>query len=193
MSISLTHSYKSIFLCIFLCAFAVAPAHAKRGKISSLNDGNVKAFIEKTSHMTGNGQKSMPISTIKKYLDKHIEKRARFKSVMTYNLPGMPPQKQEISLGKEEFIENVEKGSENIQDYDHLIQIENIKISSDGEKAFVKTRSTELVTMPVPTENGIENVPVEGESECTQILSLNKGVIQMFSASCNTTINFMEY
>jgi hypothetical protein len=48
--------------------------------------------------------------------------------------------------------------------------------------------------MAVPTDTGgSEALPMEGVSECMQILSLNKGIIQMYSANCVTNIQFMEY
>ncbi len=183
------------FLVLFCFSLVFAlPAHAKKDKIEALTDGNIKSFIEETSYMTSGGSKNLSLSKVKTYLEKHLEDDARFKSTMKYNLPGMPPQEQAVSLSKEEFIESVEKGAEKIDDYETIVEIKDIKISSDEQKAFVKTESTELVTMPVPSQNGgMEYVPVEGLSSCTQILSLNKGVIQMYSAQCATEINFMDY
>lgn len=187
-------SLQNLFLGFCVCMAFAPYAHAKRGKIETLTETSIRSFIEKTSHMTTASSDAVPVEEIKKYLEKHIEKNARFKTIMQFNMPGLPPQEQKISMGKDDFIENVEKGGSSVEDYEHLIEIENVKISSDGQKAFVKTLSTEMVTMPVPTETGgTEFVPVEGESQCTQILSLNDGVIQMYSASCTTTMNFLDY
>lgn len=113
---------------------------------------------------------------------------------MKYNIPGMPPQEAALSLDKEEFMKSVVQGAEAVDGYETLVEITDIKISSDGEKAFVKTQNTEYATMPVATETGsVENVPMEGVSECTQILLLKKGVIMMYNANCVTNIEFMEY
>ena len=130
-------SLQKVFLGMLLCMVFTSPAFAK-GKVETLTKANVKNFIERTSHMTTSGTASVPLKKIKKYLDKHIEDRARFKTVMQFNMPGLPPQEQKISLTKEDFISNVEKGGESIQDYEHLIEIDSIKISSDQKKAFVK-------------------------------------------------------
>ena len=44
----------------------------------------------------------------------------------------------------------------------------------------------------MPVEGGTtKNVPMEGNSICSQILVLNDGIIQMYGANCETVVNFM--
>ena len=184
-----------IFCCFTFCALLSAnEAMAKRGKLDRLTEDNVRAFIEETSHITSGHSRDLSNDDIKRYLKRHLEPKSRFKSVMKYHVAGMPPQENSISLSKEEFIKSVEAGAKSVDDYEHIVEIQDIRVSSDGKKAFVKTTTTEVGTMPVPTQDGgHQQVPVEGESECNQILSLNKGVIQMFSASCTTDLRFQNY
>ena len=163
-------------------------------KISALTQENVKAFIENTTDITTGNSQDLSPEKITAYLDKHIEKKARFKSVMKYHMPNLPVQQATLSLKKNDFMQSVSEGASTVEGYENLIEIQDIKIASNGKKAFVKTTSTEYATMAVPTETGgTEDVPMEGVSECTQIISLNRGVIQMFSAQCVTDINFLEY
>lgn len=190
-----TRFYSAFFLFFFSASalFAQGSACLAGDDVSTLTKQNVKAFIEETTDITtGNGELSA--EKINTYLDKHLDKKARFKSVMKYHIPGMPSQEVSFSLGKDEFMQSVRKGAESTQDYETVVEIRDIKIASNGKKAFVKTKNTEYATMAVPTDTGgSEAVPMEGVSECMQILSLNKGIIQMYSANCVTNIQFMEY
>ncbi|MCB9982523.1 MAG: hypothetical protein H6861_02445 [Rhodospirillales bacterium] len=176
-----------------LISLAAQPVWASDA-LTKLTQDNVKAFIEETTDITSSNRNGLSPKTIQDYLDQHLDKKAHFKSVMKYHIPGMPVQETQLSLDKEGFMDSVGKGAETIEGYDTLVEIEDIKISSDGEKAFVKTRNTEYATMPVPTETGgTQGVPMEGVSECSQILLLKKGVIKMYNANCVTNIEFMEY
>ena len=177
-----------------LLAFGSQVASAWADGIGKLTQNNVKAFIENTTDITTTNSRQLSAKKIQRYLDKHLDKDARFKSLMKYNIPGMPPQEASLSLDKEQFMEYVIKGAETVQDYDTLVEIKDIKIASEGKKAFVKTQNTEYATMPVPTEMGsAQDVPMEGVSECTQILLLKKGAIKMYNANCVTDIHFLEY
>jgi len=163
-------------------------------KVKKLTNSNVKSFIESTTDITTGNSERLSTKKIQTYLDRHISNKARFKSVMKYNIPNMPPQEATLTLDKDEFMSSVNEGAEKITGYETLVEIKEIKIASSGEKAFVKTESTEYATMAVPSQSGgSEDVPMEGVSECTQIISLNRGTIQMYSANCITEINFLEY
>lgn len=175
-----------------LCVFA-QPVLADDA-IQKLTERNIKAFIEETTDVTAGNRRALSSEEIAEYLEKHLDKKAHFKSVMKYHIPGMPVQEVSLSLDKQEFMKSVGQGAEAVEGYETLVEILNIKISSDGEKAFVKTRNTEYATMPVPSENGgTQDVPMEGVSECTQILLLKTGVIVMYNANCVTDIQFMDY
>ncbi len=177
-----------------LALFAHSSACLAAGSIKELSKKNVTAFIEDTTDITTRNSQELSVEKIQSYLDKHLDKKARFKSVMKYNMPGMPQQEASLSLDKEEFMKSVVQGAETVDAYETLIEIKNIKIASDGKKAFVKTQNTEYATMPVPSETGeVQDVPMEGVSDCTQILLLKRGVIKMYDANCVTTINFLEY
>lgn len=180
----------SLALLSVLVVFAL-PAQAQN-RVDSLTETNVADFIITTTHITTDND-GLDSSKIKDYLNRHIEDRARFKSTLKYHIPGMPVQKTVISLSKAEFMTSVNEGAEKIDGYETIVEIDEIKIDSGGKKAFVKTTNTEYAVMPVPTETGdIENVPMEGISNCNQILSLNGGIIQMFSASCTTNVMFLD-
>lgn len=183
----------AIGFCALTLFAGAAPCSAAEG-IKKLTKTNIKAFIEQTTDITTKNNGGLSAEKIAAYLDKHLDKKARFKSVMKYHIPGMPPQEASLALDKEEFMSSVQEGAKTIENYENLIEIKEIKVASNGKKAFVKTYSTEYTTLLVPVETGgTEEVPMEGTSECTQIISLHRGVIQMYSANCVTIINFLEY
>ncbi|MEM7651218.1 MAG: hypothetical protein AAF204_03955 [Pseudomonadota bacterium] len=184
-----------LFLSAFALCTALPASHAwADGKVRKLTEANVKKFIEQTTDITLGNSDNLSSEKISEYLDKHIEDKARFKSVMRYHMPNMPVQQAVLNLKKDEFMGSVAEGANSVEGYENLVQIKEIKVASSGKKAFVKTESTEYATMSVPTDTGgSEDVPMEGVSECTQVISLNGGVIQMYSANCVTEIHFLEY
>lgn len=169
-------------------------ARADDAKVKKLTQANVKEFIENTTDLTTGNSRSLSPDKVRTYLEKHLENKAKFKSIMKYKIPGLPVQEAVLNLDKDGFMKSVVEGSESIEGYENLVEITEVKVASNGKKAFVKTASTEYASMAIPTETGgTENVPIEGVSECTQIISLNKGVIQMYSANCITNVEFLEY
>lgn len=181
-------------LLLFVLALVSGPAHAF-GKKKRLKESDVEAFIIQTASIMSGQEDTMSKKDILKYLDKHLEKNARFKSTLNYNIPGHPPQETAMSFGKKAFIENVKEGKQSINDFQSTVEIMEISITSDKKQAMIKTRSLEEGFMDVPVdEMTTEKVPFEGEALCDQIITMNKkGVIQMFSANCRTNINFSEY
>lgn len=185
---------KLFLLFIAMLAFGlVATPDAEARRIKKLTRSAVADFIKETTDITKNHASDMDMSATIEYLDTHLHKNARFKTIMTYNIPGFPAQDTAISLSKEEFIEQIEKGEKALEDYENQIDIQDIQISSKGTNATVMTTGFETGMMPVQQDGETEYIPVEGSSECSQIIILNKGVIQMYNANCNTTIHFSEY
>ncbi|MFP4313852.1 MAG: hypothetical protein ACLFR0_05950, partial [Alphaproteobacteria bacterium] len=101
-----------------------------------------------------------------------------------------PPQANSMALDKEDFIESINAGSKTLENYDNSVSILEIKISSDKRKATVFTQGRETGTMNAEGEA----IPVEGNSKCHQIISLSeKGIIQIYTANCETVISFQDY
>ena len=172
-----------------------APSYAKGDKVKKLNKDNVKAFITSTSQMTKGGDEFTSAEAIRTYLEKHLAKDARFISTMTYHIPDMQPQSTSVNFDKTKFMQTVNEGAESIDSYENTVSITDIKIAWGGKKAFVKTESTETGFMAVPGDNegDLEDVPIEGKSNCAQVITLQKGVIQMSNAVCKTDITFSGF
>jgi len=181
------------FLFVYLLALAlIAPSGAwAKDKHSKLTQFNIKDFIEETSAIT-TGSKSVNIAG---YLQQHVSSNARFKSEVTFQIPGYDEQTQQLSLNKQEFIAHSLQAAETLQDYNVDVSIRKTSIDKDGERATVYTITEEYGTMPMPQQDGrIAFVPVEGETSCMQILTLTrKGLIQMHRATCETTIAFQQH
>ena len=171
-----------------------ADALARGKKLSALNKANVTAFIEDTSVMTSNQNIDRDDAEINTYLTRHIDNKARFKTSITFAVPGMPPQTKALSLNKADYIQQVNKGAESVDHYHTEITVNSVKISKNKKKASVTTTSTESGVMQMPNEGGgVKEVPIEGKSKCFQVLKLGKsGYIQMYSANCKTTMRFLE-
>jgi ribosomal protein S16 len=187
-----------MFCCIAIFAIMTVvsvPSHARGDKVKKLNKDNVKAFITDTSQMTKGGDEFTSTESISIYLEKHLAKDARFISTMTYHLPNMQPQSTSVNFDKDQFMQTVNEGAESIESYENTVKITDIKIAWGGKKAFVKTESIETGFMPVPSDaaGNLEDVPIEGTSNCAQVITLHKGVIQMSNAVCKTDITFSEF
>jgi len=138
-------------------------AQAKSEKLKALTIDNVTAFIEDTSALTSNQNIERDDDKISRYFDKHIDKKARFRSGITYNMPGLPAQKRILTLEKDDYIEQVKTGAENIEHYHSDIEISEISISKNKKTAGVSTIMTESGIMQAPDENGeMQDIPIDG-------------------------------
>lgn len=170
---------------------ATAPAHAQRVQV--LTNENITKFINETTQIIAGHANAMSDEQIKTYLNQHLHPEARFKSVMKYIVPGYSPNEVAVSMNKDEFIQGIEGGEASLEKYDNQIKILSIKISDNKKIATVKSQNTESAMMKVAGDDEkSETVPVSGHSNCTQILAINKGTIQMYHASCVTDIEFVE-
>lgn len=179
-----------LFLGLFSLSVACsAPAQAQ------LTEDAISEFIKITTDISSGHANGMDQRDITEYLEDHLHEDARFKSTIEYNIPGFPPQKTSMTLKKKEYIGGIEKGAEALSDYQNEITIQTIKISKDGSRATVRTTGSETGTMPVAlnAEDGIEYVPIEGASDCNQIIKLEDDRIQMYSAICSTKVNFQPF
>jgi len=176
------------FFLIVCCVFS-QKSHAQN-KIDALSEGNITFFILTMTEMTSGANLETSQANIVQFLNRHLHPKARFKSALQYNIPGFPAQENSIALNKEQFIENVQHSAQSMDNYQTSIEVQDIRISKDGQKATLRTIGRESGTMNASGEL----IPVEGDSHCTQIIMLSdKGVIQIYNANCATTIRFQEY
>ncbi len=178
----------------FALAFGLAVtsmphAAAAQHSTDQLTEENIAAFIEESTRMTSRGLDAAP-EDIAAFFETHLHPQARFKSNITFHIPEQPSQEKAVTLTRAEFIDSLESGSQSLGEYETSIDVESVQISSDGRKATAKTRGSETGIMTIEGQP----VPVEGESECTQIIMLSdEDIIQMYNANCKTSINFRNY
>jgi hypothetical protein len=187
-SLNLARYYMLIFGIFVMALALLLPQFAYADNV--LTKGSIKSFITESSKMTSMSNKMAPQEDIDAFLKKHLHKKSRFKSTMKYTIPGFPPQKNSMSLDKDEYIESIMQAPKAVTDYNNTIKIENILISDDGTKATVRTKSKETGTMKV---SETQEIPIEGVSKCNQILVLEKNTIKMFSAQCVTDVEFLDF
>lgn len=183
----------SLFLCVtaFSCAF-LAPVNSAQAnkKHKQLTEEIVSNFIVHTTEITKSDRK---INVIKSYLDRHLDDDARFKSSMTYNIPGFPPKQSTLALDKDDYINSIEESKESLGDYSSAVQVDEIKISTDKRTATVFTTGAEEGVIEVPNGGTTERIPINGFSKCMQIVRLSKkNILQLYSANCETVMNFSQ-
>lgn len=172
-----------------------AQAQNKKKRFRRLSDDNVREFIQDTTAITSVQNVQDDAKAVNRYLDRHIDPDARFVTSISYIMPGMPEQEKSLSLSKDDYIEQVKQGAGSVEHYHSEITVDNVDISKDKETASVSTISSETGVMQVPQEDGsMQGVPIEGKSECFQVLKIGKkGYIQMYSANCKTVMEFKPY
>ncbi|MCB1651977.1 MAG: hypothetical protein KDI46_07995 [Alphaproteobacteria bacterium] len=183
-------------LCLGLFSFALMmswPALASE-PIKSLNEDNVTDFITETTHITQGAGARMQPHNVEPYLEKHLSDNAHFASTITYHIPDMEPQNMSLDLGKSDFIKSVKEGVEGVLGYENHVEVKDIKINFWATQAVVKTHTLETGFMSIPTPDGgmSQDMPMKGDSECAQVLVLKKGVIQVQSAVCKTSVTFSK-
>lgn len=176
-------------LICFGFTLAVSSSAFSQETVPSLTEDSIKAFIARTSDVTNHKAADLAGDGVKTYLETHLHPSARFKSKMTYEIPGYPAKETELALDKNEFIDSVGAGAQSVSEYSNTIAVKEVKIASSGKSATVKTESSEEGVMNVEGQN----VPILGQSNCDQIIMLSdQGVIQMFNANCKTQIRFKD-
>ncbi|MBP7721421.1 MAG: hypothetical protein KA155_02690 [Alphaproteobacteria bacterium] len=180
------------FIAGVLLAMTIGTAQAQA--VTELTDDNIRSFIEQTTAITSGRESEMDDEQINNYLDEHLHHDARFKSTMRYAIPGFDTQVKIMTVDKDDFIESIHQSANTMDGYESQIEVSEIKISKDGRKATLKTRTLESGKMPVSDNIELEEVPVEGMSTCTQTLMLSKeDIIQMYNATCVTDIQFKTF
>jgi hypothetical protein len=169
-------------------------AKAAEHKAKRLTDANIRAFVTELTQMTSGSNLNTSTANISKFLDVHLHPRARFVSSLEYVIPGHPTQNKSMSLDKSQFIESVQAGSQALDNYENKVEIKSIKISNDRRNATIETRGRENGVMNVSADGlSNERVPVDGYSDCTQIIMLDKkDILQIYNATCKTVINFKD-
>ena len=186
-------SNQTLFIGLLILATStIAHAQNKKESYKKLTDENVREFIQYTTDITTDKNVTLSQSETSQYLDFHIAPKARFKTSITYVVPGMPEQEKSLLLNKEDYINQVAQGAQSVEHYYTETEIESIDISKDKESAGVTTVSNESGVMLMPNPEGEStDVPIEGTSKCFQVLRLSKkGYIQMYSANCKTRMEF---
>lgn len=178
-------------LTVILCLGLSSQAKA-RIKVKELDETIIRAFIQKTSEITSGRNLSMSQSDIQDFLDRHLHEKARFRSVIQFQIPGFPPQSNAMALDKSQFMSKIADGAQKLEDYYNEVQVIDIQISSDKRKATVQTIGQETGVMSIPAQDGsIQKMPVEGRSSCHQIITISRrDVVQMYNANCETQITF---
>ncbi|MFK7839818.1 MAG: hypothetical protein AB8B83_05750 [Bdellovibrionales bacterium] len=185
----------SVFICaLFILSACHSYAQSGKHRSKSFTKDNVTAFIEDTTALTAKDSSNKNLKFIRKYLDRHIDSKARFKTNIVFIVPGMEETTRSLVLGKQDYIQQVEEGADAVEDYFTDISIQDIDISEDEKTASVKTISSETGLMQVPNPDGsVDSVPIFGQSDCFQVLKIGrKGYIQMLSASCETRMEFQN-
>ena len=191
---------REILLTIMTIIIAVSAAQrtvaqSVSEKLKKLTAENVSEFIEDVSILTSNQNLDRDDAKIAEYLDRHISKKASFRTSITYMMPGLPDQEKVLTLKKDDYIEHIKKGADSVDHYHSEVEIGDVKISKSKKSASVTTVTTESGIMQIPGEEGeMEEVSLDGRSECFQVFRLGKkGFIEMHSANCTTIMQFLPY
>lgn len=168
--------------------FLSLPAMAQE-TASALTEESIQTFVDDSAALTDQNN-GMSDEDIRSFLDTHLKAEGEYKSIITYEIPGYPPQARQVALNKEDFIRNVIEGRNTLEDYEADVRLNSTEIEKDGQTAKIKTSTTETGRMPF--QDGAM-VPFEGTSTCTQDLFLNpQAQIILSTANCQTTLTLFE-
>ena len=129
------------FIAGVLLAMTIGTAQAQA--VTELTDDNIRSFIEQTTAITSGRESEMDDEQINNYLDEHLHHDARFKSTMRYAIPGFDTQVKIMTVDKDDFIESIHQSANTMDGYESQIEVSEIKMSKDGRKATLKTRTLE--------------------------------------------------
>ena len=118
----------ALILCAAFCAFIPHSATAGSGiskPAKALNKQMVEDFVYRTAEVSNGQDEYMNTDEMVSFLDKHIDKKAVFTTDMHFQMPGMPPQNNQIRIGKTHFLAGVKQGDENVSSYKSDLEIKS--------------------------------------------------------------------
>ena len=155
-----------------------------------LTKQSIEAFIEQTTKLT-HADSGLSDEEAQDFLNQHLDDSGIYKSVITYDIPGFPPTPQELSLTKQDFIDNVITGRDSMEKYDSSVKVTKTEITKDGQYAIIMTKTSEKGITPVSPE---EKLPFDGVSLCKQHLKIGEeDRIILVSAECETQMSFEPF
>jgi len=187
--------FLTLILLLGLSSPAPAQNDPRKDFVITLNEMNIKEFLQEVSAISTGQRPDMMDEDVADYFTNHIAEKGTFKSIIRFQIPGFPTQDGEMKLNREEYAASVIKGRYMLEDYVTEVNIQDLKISSNGKSATFKSVTKERGKMPMikdeKKKDQIEMVPIQGESTCEQrlVVSLNN-FIQMANADCTTLISF---
>lgn len=168
--------------------FTVNPALANEDNMRSLSPVKIRSFIDKMTEKTMPGGR-LDDKEVVQYLNAHLSSEGTFNSSLTFRIHGYDDQTQEVSVTKEQFIQNILAGRRDIRKYDSSVKVTEIVVAKDKRSAMIKTITREKGEMPV--EKG-KYLPFEGSSTCSQEIRMLGEVPQISGADCQSLIEVKQ-
>jgi hypothetical protein len=186
---------------LFLTATLLSmPARAqvtvRTGYVGSLNEGNIRSFLEDVEQIANGERPGMSADKMTAYFNDHVADDGQFSAVIHYKVPGQPTKDASKTVTKADYINGVVASQQSVQDYTSAIDIQSVDIARDGRSAQLKTDTREhfKITLPAQASAQPQQVPVDGDSICAETLALSaSNAIQMQSAQCETTITLQNF
>ena len=176
----------AFIFCVFLGVNSVQANHIAE----SLTKTNISDFVMDITDRANNSA-TYDEDNIQSFFSNHLHPKSFFKSKMKYVIPGFPTQENSLFFDKQQYINSLIEAKDTISDFEADLVIKSIKIAGNKKKATIETVTHENAIMQVPQDGRTEYVPVTGRSTCTQVLTLSpNNFIQLYSAQCNTEMNF---
>lgn len=164
------------------------PAMAQEDAMKTLTPVKVRELVDKMTEKTKPGGR-LNDDQVVQYLQAHLSDQGSFRSTLTYRIPGYDDQVQEVSISKEQFIQNVLAGRRDIRKYDSDVKVKDITISRDKRSALFQIVTREKGEMPVEPK---KYLPFVGESICEQELRITGDIPQIYTAACTSLIEVKQ-
>jgi len=145
-----------------------------------LTESLIKEFYAKSAIIH-----TAPYETYYAFMDRHFHDLYRGEFKITHNIKGVPPQKQVMPIDKEQYLKYAEQEYKTTSKMDVENKVMKVKLSDDGQDAFVKDVSFMSGKLDVPAPQGMISMYVEIKGVCADRVILNKGVIQVLQSKCH--------
>jgi len=159
------------------------------GKVQTLSDKSVKAFVREFAGVATGQQGYMDDHAVVAYLMMHVSEGGTFSTTVNSKMTGVS--KPANKMRRKEFIASTLQTIREKGPHPTSVQVDDIKISGDGHEATAIATINEKSALEFKNpENGEPGVSaVSATSYCNETVRLsNEHVIQIQSETCMTTV-----
>lgn len=185
------NAFLALILAVFTFTALPITAFAQN---EALTEGKIKTYLKQENQiLKGNAGKFSP-SEVQNYLEKHLAPDFSYQDTVTTNLGPFGSGSETLRYDRQQYINDILANIHSVGEVDSNIDIQDIQIGSNGQKARVTYRteaemSAQNDQLSALSQSGRDiSFGIDATSDCVSILNWSEtfSVVQTQQLICST-------